>query len=86
METRSCARSPVQAGDTVVDADGNLVALQAGHARVASRLQQPGLRGYLGWRQRHCQLDQLVVTFKLLDGLNWSDGAAADRGRFCFLV
>jgi peptide/nickel transport system substrate-binding protein len=63
----------VRAGDRIVDAGGNVVLLAAG-----TRLRP------LGCRNESCeitydgssdiQMDQIVVTFKMLEGLMWSDG------------
>jgi peptide/nickel transport system substrate-binding protein len=63
----------VKAGDQVVDSSGNLVALKAG-----DKIRPAGCRGddcaitYDGSSQ--IQMDQLIVTFTMLDGLMWSDG------------
>ena len=77
----------VSEGDTIVDADGNVVLLAAGTV----------LRPF-GCRQDSCeitydgsseiQMDQLVVTFKMLEGLLWSDGAplTANDAVFSFEV
>ena len=64
----------VRAGDRIVDADGNVVLLAVG-----TKLRPAGCRGesceitYDGSSQ--IQMDQIVVTFKMLEGLMWSDGA-----------
>jgi peptide/nickel transport system substrate-binding protein len=64
----------VQAGDLIVDADGNLVNLKAG-----TELRPSGCRGddcvieYDG--SSEIEMDQMVVTFTMLEGLMWSDGA-----------
>jgi peptide/nickel transport system substrate-binding protein len=63
----------VQAGDQVVDADGNVVMLTTG-----TRVRPTGCRSdicavkYDG--SSALQMDQLVVTFTMLKGLLWSDG------------
>ena len=68
------SRVTVKAGDQIVDADGNLVNLKAG-----TELRPSGCRGedceiiYDG--SSEIQMDQLVVTFTMLEGLMWSDGA-----------
>ncbi len=64
----------VNAGDMVVDSNGDVVSLTTG-VKV-----HPG-----GCRRDDCvvtydgssslQMDQMVVTFKMLEGLSWSDGA-----------
>lgn len=63
----------VTEGDQIVDADGNLVNLKTG-----TELRPSGCRGedcaitYDG--SSEIQMDQLVVTFTMLEGLMWSDG------------
>lgn len=63
----------VSAGDTVVDSSGAVVTLDAG-----VRVRPSGCRSdscainYDGSSQ--IQMDQMVVTFTLLEGLTWSDG------------
>ena len=63
----------VQAGDQVVDSSGNVVMLSAG-----TKLRPSGCRSdacavkYDG--SSTLQMDQLVVTFTMLDKLLWSDG------------
>lgn len=63
----------VNAGDEVVDADGNIVLLSTG-----TRVRPTGCRSdecaikYDG--SSSLQMDQLVVTFTMLEGLLWSDG------------
>lgn len=63
----------VQAGDQVVDASGNLAILNAG-----VEIQPSGCRSedcaitYDG--SSAIEMEQLVVTFTLLEGLMWSDG------------
>ncbi|MEZ0397137.1 MAG: peptide ABC transporter substrate-binding protein [Anaerolineales bacterium] len=64
----------VYVGDEVVDADGVPVTLAPG-----VRVRPAGCRSadcaivYDG--QGEIQMDQMIVTFRLLDGLTWSDGA-----------
>lgn len=64
----------VRQGDEVVDAAGNLVNLNQG-----ARVYPAGCQGeecalnYDGASE--IQMDQMTVTFKLLPGLKWSDGA-----------
>lgn len=63
----------VSAGDTVVDTSGAVVSLDAG-----VRVRPSGCRSdscaitYDGSSQ--IQMDQMVVTFTMLEGLTWSDG------------
>jgi peptide/nickel transport system substrate-binding protein len=65
----------VKAGDSVVDVDGNLVALEAGTKVLPAGCSQPGCAiSYDGTSE--LTMDQLVVNFKLLTGLKWSDGKA----------
>ncbi len=62
----------VQAGQTVVDADGQLRALQAG-----VMVQPAGCRDAscaVPYDGSELHMDQLTVTFKLKAGLTWSDG------------
>ena len=75
----------VQAGDQIVAADGNVTALIKG-----LELRPSGCRAdsckvkYDGVSQM--QMDQLVVTFTMLKGLQWSDGESltADDSVFSF--
>ncbi len=63
----------VKAGDLVVDADGNLVALAAGTRVLPTGCAGPDCA--VAWDGTSpLQMDQLSVTFKLLPGVNWSDG------------
>ncbi|MBI4762366.1 MAG: ABC transporter substrate-binding protein [Chloroflexota bacterium] len=63
----------VRAGDRVVDSSGEVVALEAG-----VRVRPSGCRSdscavnYDGTSS--IQMDQMVVTFVMLEGLTWSDG------------
>ena len=63
----------VKSGDHVVDETGNVIVLSTG-----SRVRPSGCRAdncgitYNGTST--IQMDQLVVTFTMLDGLKWSDG------------
>ncbi len=64
----------VRAGDAVVDAQGNLTALKAGTTVLPAGCNQQDCA--VSWDgSSELQMDQLVVNFKLLDGLQWSDGA-----------
>lgn len=63
----------VKAGDQVVDADGNLVALAAGVRLLPSGCAGPECA--VAWDGvSPLQMDQLSVTFKLLQDVAWSDG------------
>ncbi len=64
---------PVKAGDQVVDASGNVVSLATGvKVRPGSCRGDDCVITYDGVST--IQMDQLVVTFTMLDGLMWSDG------------
>lgn len=69
----------VKAGDLVVDVNGNLVALASG-----SRVFPSGCYGadcVSTWDgKKALKMDRLKVTFKLLPGLKWSDGAVLSAG------
>lgn len=63
----------VNAGDQVVDTNGNLVLLSAGTKVRPSGCRADGCAvTYDG--STSLQMDQLVVTFTMLEGLLWSDG------------
>ncbi len=65
----------VQAGDEVIDADGNLVTLAKGTlARPAGCTSADCAAPWDG--KSDLKMDQMTVTFKLLPGLKWSDGVA----------
>jgi peptide/nickel transport system substrate-binding protein len=69
----------VKAGDNVVDANGNLVALATG-----TRVSPSGCSGDAcnsPWDgKKTLKLDQLKVTFKLKPGIQWSDGQPLTAG------
>ncbi len=75
----------VREGDDIVDAEGNVVSLAKG-----MELRPSGCRNdecvivYDG--ESEIEMDQMVVTFTLLEGLQWSDGAplTADDSVFSF--
>jgi peptide/nickel transport system substrate-binding protein len=75
LEDRDAQISPIKvnAGDQIVDSNGNVVSLAAG-----TRVRPSGCRSdkcaikYDG--KSSIDMDQLVVTFTLLKGLMWSDG------------
>lgn len=63
----------VRAGDEVVDSSGNLVLLSAGvKVRPSSCRSDECAITYDG--SSSIQMDQLIVTFTMLEGLLWSDG------------
>ena len=63
----------VRAGDQVVDSSGNLVTLASGiEIRPSSCRSDDCAITYDG--SSTIQMDQLVVTFTMLEGLLWSDG------------
>ncbi len=75
----------VREGDDIVDADGNVVSLSKG-----MKLRPRGCRAdecvvtYDGVSE--IEMDQMVVTFTMLEGLQWSDGAplTADDSIYSF--
>src|SRR5450759_591270 len=65
----------VQAGDEVIDANGNLVSLAKGILVRPAGCTAPDCA--LPWDGKSSlKMDQMAVTFKLLAGLKWSDGIA----------
>jgi peptide/nickel transport system substrate-binding protein len=63
----------LQAGDPVIDTDGNLVALKAGTKVLPSGCSSPECA--TTWDgSAALEVDQLVVKFKLKAGIQWSDG------------
>jgi len=73
----------VQAGDSVVDASGNLVALAAGARVLPSGCTRPDCA--VTWNgDAEISLDQLVVTFALQEGVTWSDGQPLTAGDSVF--
>lgn len=65
---------PVKSGDIVVNTDGNLVALQSGVKVFPAGCSDSSCAAT--WDGKSAlSMDQLVVKFKLLPGLKWSDGA-----------
>ncbi|MCJ7625616.1 MAG: ABC transporter substrate-binding protein, partial [Anaerolineaceae bacterium] len=63
----------VNAGDEIVDADGNLVALTAGTVLMPSGCTDPDCAVQWGG-SASLLMDRLVVIFNLLPGVTWSDG------------
>lgn len=65
--------TPVQAGAQVVDADGNLVLLAQG-----TRVRPSACRGddcIVTWDgTTPLEMDQMVVTFRIRQGVTWADG------------
>ncbi|NWG07148.1 MAG: hypothetical protein HXY35_10760 [Chloroflexi bacterium] len=77
----------VNAGDRVIDSTGNLVVLEAGVKIRPNECREEGcVLTYDG--SSSLQMDQMVVTFTLLEGLLWSDGEplTADDSVFSFEV
>jgi peptide/nickel transport system substrate-binding protein len=65
----------VKSGDLIVDANGNLTNLQdAVTYKPSGCTEQACAQKYSGTNP--VQMDQLIVRFKLLAGLQWSDGAS----------
>jgi len=67
-------RVSVQVGDPIVDADGQISSLQTG-----LRIRPAGCRDgdcEQAYFTGEIEMDQLVVTFQLREGLSWSDGSA----------
>ena len=65
----------VEAGDDMVDADGNLSSLVKGVKLIPSACTSADCA--VTWDGKSpVQMDQLITTFKLKPGINWSDGIA----------
>jgi peptide/nickel transport system substrate-binding protein len=74
----------VQAGDMVVDNDGNAVELAEGvKIRPSGCLAEDCAVEYAGGE---VEMDQIVATFKMIAGLTWSDGTplTADDSVYAF--
>jgi peptide/nickel transport system substrate-binding protein len=69
----------VSEGDTVVDADQNPVTLEAGMMVVPA-----GETEAVEYTGGEIQLDQMVVTYKLLPDLMWSDGTPLTTADFVY--
>jgi peptide/nickel transport system substrate-binding protein len=66
-------KTPIQPGGQIVDADGNLVLLEPGsHVRPAGCRGDDCVITYDGTTT--LEMDQMVVNFRLRDGLTWADG------------
>ncbi|WP_298004050.1 MULTISPECIES: peptide ABC transporter substrate-binding protein [Anaerolinea] len=77
----------VRAGDPVVDAAGNLVALAAGVQVLPAGCASPECA--VTWDgSSSLQMDRLTVTFRLKEGIQWSDGAplTAEDSVFSFNI
>jgi peptide/nickel transport system substrate-binding protein len=71
----------VIAGDEVLDASGELAALSAGLRVLPSGCTSPDCA--ITWDGADAlQMDRLVLRYRLLPGLTWSDGDAIDCLRF----
>lgn len=77
----------VSPGDILVDANGNLAVLQEGVTYRPSGCNEATCALIYSGDQP-VSMDQLVIHFKLLPGLTWSDGAAltADDSRYSYEV
>lgn len=64
---------PVNEGDTVVDANGEVVTLDAS-ADPPITLASPGGGGLFQYQGGPAEMEQLSATFTLLPGIEWSDG------------
>lgn len=63
----------VSTGDTVVDAEGDLIVLQAGSRVLPAGCSSPDCA--VTWDgTSELQMDQMVVRYQLLPNLTWSDG------------
>jgi len=77
----------LQTGDPVIDVDGNLVTLQSGTKVLPSGCLSPDCA--VAWDGVSAlAVDQLVVTFKLKEGIKWSDGQplTASDSVFSYIV
>ncbi len=65
----------VQRGQLVMNAEGSLAVLKAGVRVFPSGCRQPDCA--LTWDgESSLEMDQMMVTFQINDGLSWSDGTA----------
>jgi peptide/nickel transport system substrate-binding protein len=81
------ARVQVQAGSQVVDADGNLVSLDAGvRVRPAGCRDDDCVITYDGTSS--LEMEQMIVTFRLRPDLMWADGTplTADDSIYAFEI
>ncbi len=84
-EDAQIVSTDVQAGDRVVDAEGNLAELATGlRVRPAGCRNDDCAIAYDG--ASPLEMDQMIVTFRLRPDLNWSDGAplTADDSIYSF--
>lgn len=78
---------PVKPGEALVDSAGALTTLKEGVVYLPAGCQEPACaQTYAG--QDPIQMDQLVVQYKLRQGVQWSDGApvTADDSLFSYEV
>ena len=81
------ALKPVQVnpGDLIVDNSGNPVNLEAGvEFRPSGCIESTCAQKYAG--DQPVQMDQLVLDFKLLPGIQWSDGTPINLSRLSLLL
>jgi peptide/nickel transport system substrate-binding protein len=65
---------PVKRGDVIIDADGNLAVLDAGVKALPSGCTDSACAvEYTGATE--LQMDQMIVTFRMVPKLTWSDGS-----------
>ncbi len=89
LENGDAQVSPVavKAGDVVVDANGDLVAMEAGvRLRPAGCRNEDCVITYDGVST--LELDQMIVTFRMRADLNWSDGTplTAEDSAYAFTL
>lgn len=79
----------VNIGDLIVDADGQVIALESGAKYLPSGCKDLSCAQlYSSQQGQPVAMDQLVVTFSLLPGIRWSDGTplTAEDSVFSFQV
>ncbi len=68
---------PVQAGDLVIDANGNLISLAAGSSVLSSGCTSSDCA--ITWDGiTSLTMDRMVVTYRIKTGITWSDGQPAE--------
>ncbi len=72
-------------GDKVLDADGNPITLDAA-ADPVQRIKVSGSDEAVDYTGGDVTMDQLVVTFKLKEGLVWSDGTPLTAAGFGLFI